>query len=106
MGAGLDAQLGARRAARVEPPLYDHRRDPETLMLNAEGIAQYTRTLADAIGMILETGDVPVVLGGDCSIVLGSLLALRRHGRYGLLYVDGHADLSQPDANTYGASES
>src|SRR5262249_48967312 len=39
MRAGLDAQLRARRAARVEPPPYDHRRDPETLMLNAQGIA-------------------------------------------------------------------
>ncbi|NWF59366.1 MAG: hypothetical protein HXY43_08675 [Fischerella sp.] len=25
----------------------------------------------------------PVVLGGDCSILLGNLLALRRFGRYG-----------------------
>src|SRR5262249_61087114 len=87
MGAGLDAQLGARRAARVEPPPYDSRRDPETLMLNAHGIAKYTRTLADAIGKILETGDFPVVLGGDCSIVLGSLLPLRPHRRHGRLQV-------------------
>ena len=106
MGAGLDARLEARRAGRVEPPPYDHRRDPETLMLNAQGIAQYTRKLADAIGKILETGDFPVVLGGDCSIVLGGLLALRRHGRYGLLYVDGHADFYQPEANTNGEAAS
>jgi arginase len=106
IGAGLDARLRARRAGRVEPPAYDDRRDPETLMLNPRGIAEYTPALADAIGHVLDTGDFPVVLGGDCSIVLGSLLALRRRGRYGLLYVDGHADFYQPEANTNGQAAS
>jgi len=106
LGAGLDAQLRARRAGRVEPPPYDDRRDPETRMLNPHGIARYTPKLADAIGHVLDTGDFPVVLGGDCSIVLGSLLALRRRGRYGLLYVDGHMDFYQPEANTNGEAAS
>jgi arginase len=69
--AGLATRLRARRAGRVEPPPYDDRRDPETLMLNPNGIAEYTSKLADAIGKVLDTGDFPVVLGGDCSIVLG-----------------------------------
>jgi arginase len=106
IGAGLDAQLGARRAGRVKPPPYDDRRDPETLMLNPQGIADYTPKLADAIADVLETGDFPIVLGGDCSIVLGSLLALRRRGRYGLLYVDGHTDFYQPAANINGEAAS
>jgi arginase len=106
LGAGLEVRLRARRAGRVEPPPYDERRDPGTLMLNPQGIADYTPKLADAIGEVLDTGDFPVVLGGDCSIVLGSLLALRRRGRYGLLYVDGHADFYQPEANTNGEAAS
>jgi arginase len=32
------------------------------------------------------------VLGGDCSILLGNLLALRRGGRAGLVFIDGHSD--------------
>lgn len=40
----------------------------------------------------------PVVLGGDCSILIGNLLALRRTARYGLLHIDGHADFYQPEA--------
>jgi arginase len=106
LAAGLDARLQARRSRRVEPPPYDDRRDSETLMLNPQGIADYTPKLADAIGEVLDTGDFPVVLGGDCSIVLGSLLALRRRGRYGLLYVDGHTDFYQPEANTNGEAAS
>src|SRR5215813_4840021 len=75
-------------------------------MLNPRGIADYTPKLADAIGEVLGSGDFPVVLGGDCIIVLGGLLALRRRGRYGLLYVDGHADFYQPEANTNGEAAS
>jgi arginase len=106
LGAGLDRQLRARRAGRVEPPPYEYDRDPETLMLNPQGIADYTPKLADAIGEVLEAGDFPVVLGGDCSIALGGLLALRRRGRHGLLYIDGHTDFYQPEANTNGEAAS
>ena len=47
-------------------------------------------------GAAIGAGDFPLVLGGDCSILLGSLLALRRRGRYGLFFVDGHADFATP----------
>jgi arginase len=106
LGAGLDTRLQARRAGRVEPAPYTYDRDPETTMLNPRGIADYTPRLADAIGEVLELGEFPVVLGGDCSIVLGSLLALRRRGRYGLLYIDAHTDFYQPEANINGEAAS
>ncbi len=48
----------------------------------------------------------PVVLGGDCTIVLGSMLALRRRGRYGLCFIDGHADFFQPEAEPNGEGAS
>jgi arginase len=38
----------------------------------------------------------------DCSILLGTALALRRCGRYGLLFIDGHADFYQPEVNPNG----
>ena len=46
------------------------------------------------------------MLGGDCSILLGTLLALRRRGRHGLLFIDGHADFYQPDAEPNGEAAS
>jgi arginase len=47
-----------------------------------------------------------VILGGDCSIVLGPALALKRHGRFGLLFIDGHADFYQPEVNPNGEAAS
>src|SRR5688500_16540389 len=81
--AGLIDRLRARHAGRVvtETP-YDSERDRTTLTLNANGIAGYSRALADVVGEVIDRGEFPVVLGGDCSILLGNLLALRRRGRY------------------------
>jgi arginase len=106
----LDARLadaiGARHATRVTPPPYDPRRDPATWLLNPTGLRDYARALAVATGEVLDAGDVPVVLGGDCSILLGNLLALRRRGRHGLLFIDGHADFYQPEAEPNGEAAS
>jgi arginase len=55
---------------------------------------------------VLDRGERPIVLGGDCSILLGTLLALRRRGRFGLLFLDGHADFYQPEANPNGEAAS
>jgi arginase len=104
--AGLVERLDARRAGRVEPPPYNPKPDPQTLILNPHAIADYSIQLANAVGAVIDRGEFPVVLGGDCSILLGNLLALKRRGRYGLLFLDGHADFYQPEAEPNGEAAS
>jgi arginase len=99
LGAGLADGLAARRAGRVEAPGYSAERDPLTKVMNPLAISSYSPMLADAVTAVLDEGEFPVVLGGDCSILLGTMLALRRRGRYGLLYIDGDADFYQPEVN-------
>jgi arginase len=100
--AGLQAGLNAEYAGRVEPPLYQAKRDPETLILNPSGLRDYARQLAGKITEVLRQEKFPVVLGGDCSNLIGCMLALRRMGRYGLFFVDGHSDFYQPEAEPIG----
>ncbi|GAA2441100.1 arginase family protein [Streptomyces macrosporus] len=107
LDAGLSAHPGVVRADRVEAPAYDPERDADTGVLNPVGIARYSVRLADAVGGVLDAGRFPVVLGGDCSILLGVLLALRRRGRHhGLLFLDGHTDFYQPSAEPTGEAAS
>ena len=75
LDAGLGAGLGARHAGRVTPPSYDARRDTATGLLNPIGLRDYAHRLAAATGDVLDRGELPIVLGGDCSILLGR----RRH---------------------------
>ena len=106
LAEGLATRLQAQVVARVDTPPYDPVRDPGTLTLNAQAIAQWTPRLADAVARVIDAHGFPLVLGGDCSIVLGPMLALRRRGRYGLLFIDGHADFYQPEANPNGEAAS
>ena len=106
LNAGLLVGLDAVRAGRVDPPAYDPTRDSHTGVLNAHAIARYSTRLADTVGAVLDAGRFPVVLGGDCSILLGNLLALRRRGRHGLLFLDGHTDFYQPSAEPNGEAAS
>ncbi|MBT2489540.1 arginase family protein [Streptomyces sp. ISL-96] len=106
LDTGLLTHLGAVWAGRIEAPAYDPGRDAGTGILNPVGIAQYSVRLADLVGSVLGRGCFPVVLGGDCSILLGNLLALRRRGRYGLLFLDGHTDFYQPSAEPTGEAAS
>lgn len=104
LGDGLAERIGARYAGRIDPPPYDEAIDAETGVRNARAIASWTPRLADAIEGVLERDEFPIVLGGDCSIVLGATLALRRRGAAGLLFVDGHADFDQPGIDGEAAS--
>ncbi len=103
---GLAERIRARRAGRLAVPPKDQTPDPETRTLNAKAIAAWSPKLADAVEEVLDAGEFPVVLGGDCTIVLGSMLALRRRGRYGLFFIDGNADFFQPEAEPNGEGAS
>ena len=106
LGHGLAQALGARVAMTVVPPPASGVRDPASGVLNGPEIAAYAITLANAVGTVLDAGDVPLVLGGDCSVLLGGALALRRRAAAGLLFLDGHADFYQPSAEPSGEAAS
>jgi arginase len=102
VSAGLGERLHSRHAGRVNAPSYSDVRDRETGFLNSQGIADYSCRLAERVGEVLGQGDFALVLGGDCSILLGAMLALNRRGRHGLLFLDGHMDFYDQKTNVNG----
>jgi arginase len=97
--AGLADGLEARRAGCLPASGYSSVPDPRTKVMNPQPLHDYSISLAGEVEALLGNGEFPVVLGGDCSLLLGTMLALRRRGRYGVLYVDGDADFYQPEVN-------
>jgi arginase len=108
---GLVSRLSARDAGCHTPPRYDPAGwRPGDGVSQAGDIARYSIRLAERIGAIVGAGEFPLILGGDCSVTLGSQLAMRRFseeidGRIGLMYIDAHSDFRHPgNANVVGAA--
>jgi arginase len=103
----LLARLAARDAGCLTPPRYDPGGwRPGDGVCQAPQVAGYAVRLADRIGAILTAGELPLVLGGDCSILLGAAVAASRWaeadgGRPGLVFVDGHSDFRHPGNAPY-----
>jgi arginase len=102
---GLVRQLGATDRGDVPAPPYQPARDPNTGYRNGAGLVAYTPLLAQRIGSVLDDRRFAFVVGGDCSVLLGSALALKRRGRHGLLFIDGHSDFYvRPHSETSSAA--
>jgi arginase len=101
--AGLHEKLGAKYVGRVYTSSpYNPERDSSTLLQNAKAIREFSLVLCRTVSSVLSKKLFPIIIGGDCSIVIAPLLALRHSGRYGLFFIDGHADFYQPEASLSG----
>jgi arginase len=94
--AGLSKRLRPDRHERLVRPRYSTEAQPGTRIRNGVALRAFSLELADEVARSLERGALPVVIGGDCSNLLGCVLALRRSGGRGLVHVDGHSDFAHP----------
>ena len=61
------------------------------------------RQIADLVRDAAGEGSIPLVLGGDHSVGLGTLGGLREiHGPGGVLWIDAHGDLNSPETSPSG----
>lgn len=79
--------------------------DPQARFL--EEIARVSAEVADRVRESLEAGAVPLVLGGDHSITIGSIAgsagwARAKGEEIGLLWFDAHADMNTPQTSPSG----
>jgi len=98
--AGLFRRLAAQGAADggvVLPGRYRDDAEPGVARSrNQEAVLTHAARLAGRIGAQLDAGHAPLVLGGDCSLLIAAGQALRPRGRYGLVHLDGHTDFRHP----------
>jgi arginase len=105
----LDAGLASRlqvnfpvRRVYTLNALYSDKRDVQTNCLNPQQIRSFSRALCEEVTQVMNEGRFPFVLGGDCSILIGIMPALKLHGSYGLIFLDAHADFYEPERSTTG----
>lgn len=104
---GLVNRLAAADLGDVTgAPYRDFARPPHGIR-NQHEVVKYSRLLADRVASAVVDGHFPLVVGGDCSVVLGTLLgASRRAPRLGLAYIDAHADFATPEESRTGSAAS
>jgi len=102
---GIVSRLEATEGGAVAAPPYTTEVDPSTGVLGGRAFESLSLDLAGRVGAVVREGKFPFVLGGDCSILIGSMLALRRRGRFGLVFIDGHLDFRHPgNSESVGAA--
>ncbi len=106
IGLGVADRVGAQVLPAMVAGPFDPRPDPEWRVPNLPALAALARRQADAVARVLDAGNLPVVLGGDDSVLLGCLLAMRRTGPCGLLFLDGHTDFWDPRKGSGELSDS
>jgi arginase len=80
------------------------RPDPENpRAANASQVAENARAVSERVRTIREAGQLPLVLGGDCTVGIGTLAGVRGDARVGLVYLDLHADMNVPESTVDGA---
>lgn len=89
----------------LEPPPYSMFLDPDSNMRNTDAIASYATQQAPIIQDVISRKNFALVLGGDCSIIIGNALALKQLGDYRLFFIDGHTDFMWPSlSSTHGVA--
>lgn len=84
---------------------------PEPEVLTVDGginarylpeITQVCQAIYDRIVHEMHPDDVGVFIGGDHSLSIGTVSAIRQRGRVGVLWVDAHGDFNTPQTSPSG----
>jgi arginase len=86
----------------VPLPAPSSERDPGTHLIDPAGLKALVEGVRAGVASILGEGQFPLVVGGDCPLLLGCLAAFGSADRRGLLFVDGHEDAYPPERSTTG----
>jgi len=81
-------------------------RDRQTGIIAPQTMVSMINAVREAVTRAYDDDRIPLVVGGDCPLLLGCLLAARErlNHRVGLIFVDGHEDAYDPHGSVTGES--
>ena len=95
-------RINSKNVFRLEAPEYSMHLDEELKVRNSEQIIEYAQKQAECIISHYEKNSFNIILGGDCSILIGNAVALKKLGNFGIFYLDGHTDFIPPELSETG----
>ncbi len=103
--AGLAAAASSRDVidgAELSLPARDPTRGRETSLINEAALVAMVQQVGDRVASAVQADRFPIVYGGDCTTLLGTIPALGESGAVGLLFIDGHEDTMPLDVSEDG----
>lgn len=97
-------RINPKNIFKLESPAYIMNFDEETGVKNPDQIIEYAKKQADLILNNSRKNAFHIMLGGDCSILIGAAIALKKMGNFGLFYLDGHTDYIRPNLSPSGGA--
>lgn len=94
--------LNPKNIFRLESPEYTMDFDAETQVKNPDQIIEYAKKQSELILKHFSQNILNIMIGGDCSILIGTAVALKKLGNFGLFYLDGHTDFIPPQLSPSG----
>jgi arginase len=93
---GLAAAIGTTDRIDIPRPMYRAEAQNGTQLRNGLGIRAFALDLARNVSDAIASKRFPIVVGGDCSVLLGALAGARKHSDLSLVHIDGHSDFRHP----------
>ena len=103
--AGLANAFGGEVVVRPDPAFAaaTHQRAAGSRLMNEAALLAMVESVHRSTGTAIAEGRFPLLYGGDCTVLLGAVPALRDAiGRAGLVFVDAHEDTTSLDASPDG----
>lgn len=97
-------RINPERVFRIEPAVYTMNLDAESGVRNADSIIEYAINQSKLLADSLDENAFQLIIGGDCSILIGNSIALKQKGNYGLFFLDGHTDFICPELSGTGGA--
>jgi arginase len=92
--SGLARAIGARDAGDLDVRITGLERDAETGIVGYASVVKATEGIREGVRSSLERGELPVLMGGCCTLLPGVFAAFADLGRRtAVAYLDGHYDL-------------
>jgi len=99
---GFHKQINPEQVLSLIPPNYSLDLDKESGVRNASKIIEYAISQSELVFEQLNGDTFQLIIGGDCSILIGNAIALKRKGNYALFFLDGHTDFMLSDKSQTG----
>jgi len=103
-----DLGYEVRDEGNIEVPIAEMCKITNPKLKYIDCIVPMSRRVAGAVATSIQSGNFPLVLGGDHSLSIGSVRGAARNKKIGVIWIDAHADFNTaettPSGNIHGMS--